>query len=99
MIKVRPWYDVKMVLCRRFFFRFLDDPGGSGGDSDPADCPIAGTAVGCISAAAAAAAAAEGGITAPWLPPPPPPPTEEPVWSDLQSDKLYMYPASWVWIT
>ena len=94
-----------MVLCRRFFFRFLDDPGGSGGDSEPADCPIAAptaagpTAVGCISAAAAAAAAAEGGIT--WLlPAPPPPPTEgEPVWSDLQSDKLYMYPASWVWKT
>ena len=30
-----PWYEVKMVLCRRFFFRFLDDPGGSGGDPAP----------------------------------------------------------------
>ena len=83
-----PWYEVKMVLCRRFFFRFFDDPGGSGGDPDPA-CTAGGT-VGCMSAAAAAAAAAEGGIMALWLLAPP---TDEPVWSDLHSDKLYMYPA------
>ena len=81
-----------MVRWRRFFFRFLD-PGGRGGDPAPA-CTAGGTDDGCIRAAAAAAAAAEGGITALWLLPPPP--TEEPVWSDLHSDKLYMYPAGGV---
>ena len=86
-----PWYEVKMVLCLRFFFRFLEDPGGSGGDAEPGGIAFPGEEP----SSAAAAAAAEGGIIELWLlllPPPPPPLLAVPVGSDLHSDRLYMYP-------
>ena len=81
-----------MVLCLRFFFRFLEDPGGSGGDAEPGGIAFPGEEP----SSAAAAAAAEGGIIELWLllppPPPPVPLLAVPVGSDLHSDRLYMYP-------